>query len=104
MGDELIVFLDVEIKKEKKMKFEVSLNGTDSNPFTKLGLTQNPFPAIPKGGYEVVNTTLADLGSRPIKDSEDIRCRLRGWSEEFIELCISNFVLGKITKFTVEYI
>jgi len=84
------------------MKFEVSLNGTDTNPFIKLGLTQNPFPAIPKGGYDVVNVTLGDLGARPIKDSEDIRCRLRGWSDEFIELCVSNFVPGEITKFTVE--
>ncbi len=86
------------------MKFEVSLNGTDSNPFTKLGLTQNPFPAIPKAEYEVVNVTLADLGARPIKDAEDIRCRLIGWSAEFIELCVTNFIPGKITKFTVEYI
>ena len=84
------------------MKFEVSLNGTDSNPFTKLGLTQNPFPAIPKAGYESVNDTLGDLGARPIKDSDDIRHRLQGWSDEFIELCVSNFVQGKVVKFTVE--
>jgi len=94
----------VIIKKEKNMKFEVSLNGTDKNPFTQLGLTQNPFPVIAKGGYESSNATLADLGARPIKDSDDIRCRLEGWSNEFIELCISNFVAGEITKFTVEYI
>ncbi len=84
------------------MKFEVSLNGTDTNPFTKLGLTQNPFPVIAKGGYESVNNTLADLEARPIKDLDDIRARLQGWSDEFIEGCVDKFIPGKMVRFTVD--
>ena len=28
------------------MKLKVRLNGTDTNPFHRLGVTQNPFPQI----------------------------------------------------------
>ena len=84
------------------MRFQVALNGTSVNPFERLGLKVNPFPAIPKAEYESVNDTLRDLEARPIKDSDDIRTRLQGWSDEFIQGCVDRFIPGEMVKFMVD--
>ena len=85
------------------MKFQVSLNGTDVNPFEKMGLKANPFPAIPKAEFGAENDVLRNLGAIPIKDTDDLRLRLQGWSNEFIEGCVDRFVPGKIIKFIAEF-
>ena len=80
----------------------VALNGTDTNPFHKLGLSQNPFPQIPKHGYVGVCLHLQQLGGDPIPNKQYIRDHLKGWSEEFIDLCCSKFKKGEYVEFDVE--
>lgn len=84
------------------MILKVRLNGTDTNPWLKMCLTQNPFPQIAK--YELIGAMdqLNSLDGEPLKDAQDIRKRLSGWSEEFIELCIKQFKPGEQVCFTVE--
>lgn len=81
---------------------EVILNGTDTNPFSVYGLTQNPFSQWANASYDHWIMQLQQLGADPIKSEEDIRDKLRVWSSEFIELCVGKFVLGRIVKFTIE--
>lgn len=84
------------------MKFTVILNGTDVNPYHALGLTQNPFPQIPKYEYASELQHLAILGAEPIPDTDYIRKHLKGWSNEFIKLCCKEFKKGQIVRFDVE--
>lgn len=85
------------------MKLQVALNGTDSNPFHKFGLSQNPFPQIAE--YELTSRclNLQKLGGDPIPDTDYIRKVLDGWSEEFIELCCKMFKKGEYVRFEVEF-
>jgi len=87
------------------MKIRVELNGTQENLYGKLGLTQNPFDQLGKGEYADHILTLQSLGGVPIpKDFEVyIRTVLVGWSEEFIDLCISQYQPGQLVKFVVEF-
>jgi hypothetical protein len=87
----------------RKVRFEVVLNGTKENPWAKLGLTQNPFPQIAKAEYTPGLLKVQSLAGEPIKDCEDIRYRLEGFSREFIELCCSRFIPGETVKFTVSF-
>lgn len=81
------------------MKILVELNGTDKNPYHKLGLTQNPLPQIPRAEYTPQILKLQKLGGDPIPDTDYIRQVLAGWSEEFIELCCKQFKKGEMVKF-----
>ncbi len=85
------------------MKLLIELNGTNINPYHKLGLSQNPFPQIPK--YEYVQSCLIiqELGGDPILDTNYIRQKLKGFSKEFIELCVNKFEKGKYVTFYVEF-
>lgn len=85
------------------MKIKVTLNGTAVNPWNRLGMTQNPFPQIGRAEYDAHVAQLDKLGAEPIRDVAHIRETLTGWSEEFVELCCSQFVKGKMVKFTVEF-
>lgn len=82
-----------------KHKVTVRLNGTNENPWHKFGLTQNPFPQIAKAEYMRGMMQLNSLNGDPIKSPEDIRQRLAGCTEEFIELCVSQFKPGVIAMF-----
>jgi len=85
------------------MKLEVVLNGTDTNPYHKLGLTQNPFPQLGKAQYDQHVLALQSLGGNPIPDTDYIRKVLKGWSAEFVDLCCKTFRKGEMVKFTVTF-
>lgn len=82
----------------------VRLNGTNKNPFARYGLTQSPFPQIPKAELHGAMMAINELAGPPIPADDfeaHIRRVLHGWSEEFIQLCILNFKPGKSVVFTV---
>jgi hypothetical protein len=92
------------IDKEKRQAFEVTINGTDENPWYAFGLTQNPFPQIPVRQLQRAMEQLASLDGEPIKPegyATEIRKRLEGWSEEFVLLCIQNYKPGQRISFEV---
>lgn len=82
----------------------VTINGTDSNPFARWGMRQNPFPQVstsqaPIGGQ----LALASLGGEPVTSEQDIRDRLTGFAPDFIEGVIARWVPGQIVKFTITF-
>jgi hypothetical protein len=80
----------------------VCLNGLDFNPYTEtLGLTANPFPQIPVYEYSRFVTIVQELGATPIPNTDYIRNHLRGFSEEFINLCCECFCKGEYIEFEV---
>lgn len=86
------------------MKLRVALNGTDKNPFEIYGVTQNPFPQIAKYELQPHIMNLQKLGGPPIpKDRAEayIREVLKGWSEEFVELCLKQYKPSEYVKFEV---
>lgn len=85
------------------MIIEVVLNGTDTNPFHRLGLSQNPFPQVAKTEYASHLLHLAKLGAEPIVDTNQIRAHLAGWSQEFVDLCCANFRKGEMVRFRVTW-
>lgn len=85
------------------MKLRVTLNGTDKNPFHRLGMTQNPFPQLGRREYDRHILHLAKLAADPIPDADYIRRHLQGWSTEFVELCCRLFSKGEIVTFEVEW-
>jgi hypothetical protein len=85
-----------------KTFLKVELNGTNENPYNVFGLTQNPFPQIAKMEYMHHCLNLQKLGGEPIPNVEYIREVLKGWSEEFIELCCSRFKPGEYVEFIVK--
>ena len=84
------------------MKFKVVLNGTDINPYHKLGLSQNPFPQIADYKYSGEMLHIQKLGGDPVPDTDYIRNHLKGFSPEFIEGCCSRFKKGEMVEFMVE--
>jgi hypothetical protein len=83
------------------MILKVVINGTDVNPYEKMGLRQNPFPQIPKAELDSAMVQLNRLAAEPIKDAGQIRAILQGWTPEFIELCIRQFKPGVMVTFSV---
>ena len=85
------------------MKLKVALNGTDTNPYMKMGFTQNPFPQVAKAELMHAMNQLNKLAAEPIPDTRYIRETLKGWSEEFVDLCVQKFKKGQYIEFTVEF-
>lgn len=85
------------------MIIKVVLNGTDENPWHLYGLSQNPFPQIAKAEVSGLLLHLAALGGDPIPNVEYIRGYLKGWSDEFVELCCAKYEQGKMVEFHVEF-
>lgn len=91
---------------EKSMRMAtitVVLNGSNQNPFERMGLRCNPFPQV--GDYELMplQSRLAELGGEPIKDEADLRKRLEGFTPGFIEGCINRYIPGQVVKFTITF-
>lgn len=87
-------------------KIKVYLNGTDKNPFEKMGLLQNPFPQLAEAESNEAIFRLQKLGGPPIPKNEAekyIRETLTGFSQEFVDLCVKNFEVGKYVEFTVTW-
>lgn len=87
----------------KKVQIKVRLNGTDTNPFHKLGLRCNPFPQVGKAELMPLERRLAELGGDPIKDETDLRKRLEGFTPEFVEGCIQRYIPGEMVEFLIEF-
>lgn len=85
------------------MKFKVQLNGTNENPYHKFGLSQNPFPQLAKYEYTHWILQAQKLGGDPIPNTQYIRDTLKGFTNEFIELCCKKYVLGEYVTFEVEF-
>jgi len=87
----------------KTITITVRLNGTSENPWWPMGFMQNPFPQIAKAEYDQGERQIASLDGEPIKDANDIRERLKGFTEEFIEYCIARFKPGERVAFTISF-
>jgi len=83
------------------LEFTVRLNGTSENHWHRMGLTQNPFPQIAKAELMHGMMQINSLDGDPITGPADIRARLKGFTEEFIQLCISQFKPGEQVEFDV---
>jgi hypothetical protein len=81
----------------------VVLNGTDTNHWHKYNLRQNPFPQIAKFELDHAMRQLNSLDGDPLQGPDDIRSRLDGWSDEFIQGCIERFEPGKRVRFEVQH-
>ena len=68
-----------------RIELNVTINGTDMNPWHRFGLRQNPFPQIGKAEYAAGERKLADLHGDPVRTADDIRERLAGFDPEFVE-------------------
>lgn len=86
-----------------RLKLVVTINGTSGNPWHKMGLTQNPFPQIPRAEFTKYMQDLARLDSEPILNVSQIKEILVGWSPEFIDICCSKFEAGERVRFEVTY-
>lgn len=86
-----------------KMLMKVALNGTNENPYHKYGLTQNPFPQLANAEYQSGCLRVQSLGGDPIPNVEYIREKLEGMTEEFIDLCCSQFRKGEYVTFMVSF-
>jgi hypothetical protein len=87
-----------------KIKRKITINGTDVNPFHKLGLTQNPFPQIGKAEWDAGELALNSLAGDPVKSAADIQARLKGKvSQELIDLCIAQFKPGVEVHFEIVF-
>lgn len=86
------------------MKLRVVLNGTDTNPHHKWGLTQNPFPQLGMAQHDAACLRLQSLGGDPIPNVEYIREKLKDYfTDEFIDLCCREFKPGEMVKFHVHW-
>lgn len=84
----------------------ISLNGTSTNPWHKMGLTQNPFPCFARTEFMDGARRLDSLGGAPIPHAtatEHIRERLEGFDAGFIEMVVAQFKPGEIVKFSVTF-
>lgn len=87
-----------------RKKIIIRLNGTDKNPYHKLGFRMNPFPQIAKHELMPAMMAINKLGADPIPDTDYIRKVLKGLvSEELIDMCCAWFKKGEMTEFTVSW-
>jgi hypothetical protein len=86
-----------------KLKLRVELNGTNENPYHKFHLKQNPFPQLGRYEYDRQCLHLQKLGGDPIPNVEYIRNHLKGWPDEFVDLCCSQFKPGEYVEFDVYF-
>lgn len=89
------------------MKLRVALNGTDVNPYERLGLTHNPFPQLATVEHSAACIALQKLGGPPIPREQSkafIREALRGhFADDFIELIASRYAPGMIVRFEIDF-
>ena len=88
---------------DKKVRLTVTLNGTDTNPWHRMGLRQNPFPQLGRAEYDAGERQINSLDGDPLTGEADIRRRLQGFDPEFIDLCVKCFKPGERVRFIVEF-
>ena len=81
----------------------MTINGTDTNPWAKLGTRINPFPKLAKHEYQAMEMRLHELDGDPIRDEADIRQRLDGFKPEFVDGVIARWQPGKRVRFTITF-
>jgi hypothetical protein len=85
------------------IRLTVRINGTDTNPWARYGLRQNPFPQVAKHELLAGERMLASLDGEPVTTTQDIRDRLAGCSAELIELCIAQWRPGERVEFDIVF-
>jgi hypothetical protein len=86
-----------------RIELNVTINGTDMNPWHRLGLRQNPFPQTGKAEYAAGERQLASLDGDPVRTADDIRQRLAGFDPEFIEGVIQRWQPGRRVRFKIVF-
>jgi hypothetical protein len=86
-----------------RIELNVTINGTDVNPWHRFGLRQNPFPQIGKAEYAAGERKLASLDGDPVRAAEDIRERLAGFAPEFVEGIIRRWQPGRRVTFKIAF-
>ena len=86
-----------------RLSLRVTINGSSTNPWDRYGLDRIPLPQIARHELNPAMMQRASVDRDPITGPEDIRARLAGWSAEFIELCIAQYVPGQRIAFAVNF-
>jgi hypothetical protein len=86
-----------------RIELNVTINGTDMNPWHRFGLRQNPFPQIGKTEYAAGERQLASLDGDPVRAADDIRERLAGFDPEFVEGVIQRWRPGRRVRFKIVF-
>ena len=87
----------------ERIELNVTVNGTDTNPWHRFGLRQNPFPQTGKAEYAAGERQLASLDGDPVRTSDDIRERLAGFDPKFVEGVIRRWQPGRRVSFKVMF-
>lgn len=93
----------VEDPNDEMLRLVVKINGTDKNPWHKMGMKSNPFPQLAIAEFDKAEMQVNSLDGDPITSPEDIRERLKGFSESFIQLCIDHYKPGERITFAVRF-
>jgi hypothetical protein len=86
-----------------RIELNVTINGTDMNPWHRFGLRQNPFPQIGKAEYAAGERKLASLDGNPVRTADDIREGLAGFDTEFVEGVIQRWQPGRRVRFKIVF-
>jgi len=86
-----------------RIELNVTINGTDMNPWHRFGLRQNPFPQIGKAEYAAGERKLASLDGDPVRTADDIRERLAGFDPGFVEGVIQRWQPGRRVRFKIVF-
>ena len=86
-----------------RIELNVTVNGTDMNPWHRFGLRQNPFPQTGKAEYAAGERKLASLDGDPVRTADDIRERLAGFDPEFVEGVIQRWQPGHRVRFKIVF-
>lgn len=81
----------------------VTLNGTDTNRWKRWGLMANPFPQAAIAAFTKAEQQINSLDGDTIRTAADIRERLEGFADEFVDLCVSQFRRGQRVAFLVTF-
>ena len=90
-------------KKTATVRLYVTINGTDTNPWHRFGLRQNPFPQIGRAEYAAGEQKLASLDGDPVRTADDIRERLAGFNPVFVEEVIRRWQPGRRVRFKIVF-
>jgi hypothetical protein len=85
---------------DDEVEITVRINGTDENPWGCYGLKIKPFPQT---GIRELQVMLASLDGEPVRSAADIRKRLRGCSDELVDLCVQQWMPGQRVEFTIKF-
>lgn len=78
---------------------QFTINGSDTNPWHRMGLKQNPFPQIGLAEYDAGCRALNKLGGDPIPPEEAeayIRKTLQGFAPDFVDRAVASYRAGAI--------